>query len=193
MYHYLAKSAIQLLRPFCRVGDTGRAEPFSSRVALKIVIYAPPSAGDLDNFVTGICDGLMATHPFTPITPALWSDLPAGAWASCPIVYTDDAVVQRIEAERRPLDGTAPRYEVEISGDRRHMLCFDVGWRRNGLTLTRSELPRGSHVQGLASRSAAVSIRGRGGSTNAAHRLRGRVASDAGSGHRYSFLTTMGR
>jgi hypothetical protein len=50
--------------------------PAGGRMELELRVYAQTSAGDLDNFVTGVCDGLMAAHPRTPIRDEDWSDVP---------------------------------------------------------------------------------------------------------------------
>jgi hypothetical protein len=88
----------------------------TSRVELEIIVFADRHHGDLDTFVAGICDGLMAAHPLATELDASWSDLPAEAHPKRAIAYEDDALVERIEAERRPMIGTAPRYDVEIRG-----------------------------------------------------------------------------
>jgi hypothetical protein len=59
----------------------------------------------------------MAAHPLTPIDVSSWSDLPHEAHLSQAIAFQDDAVVERIEAERRPVSGTTHRYRVEIIGE----------------------------------------------------------------------------
>ena len=43
-------------------------------VTLRLRVYADPRAGDLDNFITGVRDGLMAARAAP--TPATWAKLP---------------------------------------------------------------------------------------------------------------------
>lgn len=69
-------------------------------VHLIVRIYAHPEMGDLDSFVSGICDGLMAAHPLVLVDPSLWSDLPEEARPDRPIMFVDDRVITKIEAER---------------------------------------------------------------------------------------------
>lgn len=42
-------------------------EPFHSHTALELTVFAPrdqlESMGDLDSFITGVCDGLQKAHP----------------------------------------------------------------------------------------------------------------------------------
>jgi hypothetical protein len=64
-------------------------------------------------FVTGVCDGLMAAHPQTPVDPLVWQDLPEAARLDGAIVFADDAWLNHIEAERLHPDDSA-RYELTI-------------------------------------------------------------------------------
>ncbi len=90
---------------------------FHSDVRLSIRLYAPVRSGDLDNFITGICDGLMAAHPNTPIDPQAWDDLPPEARPDRAIVYKDDACISRIIAERIEPGELGIRYEIDLEGE----------------------------------------------------------------------------
>lgn len=81
---------------------------------LDLVVYADRNAGDLDNFLTGICDGLQAVHPNTPIDPQDWADLPPAARPDRPLFVADDAHLDRVTAERRTPDGPA-HYELTLT------------------------------------------------------------------------------
>jgi hypothetical protein len=83
-------------------------------VRLTLRIYADRGAGDLDNFITGVCDGLMPVSRNAPIDPLVWSGLPEGARPDGPIVYSDDSCISRIDAERLPPGPGGPHYEVEL-------------------------------------------------------------------------------
>jgi len=84
---------------------------------LTIAVYAEAKAGDLDNFIAGVCDGLQAAHPNTPIDKSQWLDLPVEARPRHPIAFADDSLVASIHATRAaPPDGR-PRYEVSIVGN----------------------------------------------------------------------------
>jgi hypothetical protein len=90
---------------------------FSKHVQLSITLYSDSQSGDLDNFITGICDGLMAAHPNTPIDDSAWSDVPPLAHPSRAIAFKDDAIVARIRADRVAPTAQIPHYEVEIVGE----------------------------------------------------------------------------
>lgn len=92
-----------------------RGQPLISSLAtLTIRIFADIRKGDLDNFITGICDGLMAAHPLTPIDPATWQDIPDEIRPGHPICYIDDAVIQKIFAERLTPMNNREYYVVEL-------------------------------------------------------------------------------
>ncbi len=86
-----------------------------SPLRLVLHVYAAPAAGDLDNFITGVCDGLMAATPDATIDPR-WADLPEAVQPAQAIAFTNDKWVTKIEAERVPLatGGEEPHYEVEL-------------------------------------------------------------------------------
>ena len=88
--------------------------PATSPIHLILRLYATPENGDLDNFITGICDGLMAAHPRTPIDIEFWSGLPELAQPNRSICYTDDKLISKITAERLTSDAYDPHYEVEL-------------------------------------------------------------------------------
>jgi hypothetical protein len=83
-------------------------------LALSIRVFAPDGAGDLDNFATGILDGLMAASLMTSIDPAIWSDVPEGVQPDKTIAFRDDKHVWRLHVERFPEPPSGPCYEVEI-------------------------------------------------------------------------------
>lgn len=83
-------------------------------IGLNIELHALPGDGDLDNFITGICDSLMAVHPRTPWNDTDWSDVDHLIKPDRPIVYENDALVTAIHAERfTPEDGVR-RYEIVL-------------------------------------------------------------------------------
>ena len=83
-------------------------------IELSLRLYAPPQAGDLDNFITGICDGLMAASPQTSIDNKFWQDLPEEIHPHKAIAWYDDKQVCHIEAERQPQGQRPIRYELTI-------------------------------------------------------------------------------
>lgn len=88
--------------------------PTKSLIHLYLRLYAAPENGDLDNFITGISDGLMAAHPRTPIDTELWSSLPELVQPNISICYTDDKLIAKITAERLTSDAHDQHYEVEL-------------------------------------------------------------------------------
>ena len=77
-------------------------------------MHANVAAGDLDNFITGVCDGLMAAHPRTPIRDEDWLDVLSGIHPRRAVAFEDDSCVCRIVAERIP-SSAEPHYEIELS------------------------------------------------------------------------------
>jgi hypothetical protein len=91
-------------------GQPARTSP----LCLRLHVYAHENAGDLDNFITGICDSLMAAHVNTPIDASLWIELPEAAQPNKAIAFHDDACITKIEAERMEPDANGPRYHIEL-------------------------------------------------------------------------------
>lgn len=62
-----AQNIVNLRNAAFRKREETIKEPFNSRVSLELIINAPESElermGDLDNFITGVCDGLQAADP----------------------------------------------------------------------------------------------------------------------------------
>lgn len=90
--------------------------PRAKSVLLAVRVHAATSAGDVDNFITGICDTLMPAHARTGVDDAAWRDVDEEIRPKRAIAYEDDAIVTRILAERVPTDGEA-FYEVVIDFD----------------------------------------------------------------------------
>ncbi len=83
-------------------------------LCLRLHIHAAVFDGDLDNFITGVCDGLMPAHHNTPIIPGEWQDVPEAARPNHAIAFRDDSVITQIVAERIVSDAGQRFYEVEI-------------------------------------------------------------------------------
>jgi len=53
----------------------GGLPPFERNMRLALKVHVGPTndrrAGDLDNYVTGVCDGLMAANPLSSVHPLL--------------------------------------------------------------------------------------------------------------------------
>jgi hypothetical protein len=95
------------------LGHRDRPVP-KGEVRLMLRLHAPRSAGDLDNFITGVCDGLMGCNQRTPVVLGDWADVPESARPYRALVYIDDGCVTRIEAERLPPGSRGIRYELRL-------------------------------------------------------------------------------
>ena len=93
-----------------------RGQPLVDDQAIHLIVhvYAEPFKGDLDNFITGICDGLIAAHPRTPIDHKEWLDLPEAARPHRPICYSNDSLINSIAAKRLPPDEKGEHYYVDL-------------------------------------------------------------------------------
>lgn len=65
----------------------------------------------------GIGDGLMGSDPNTPIDDKAWAEVPEQTNPTKPIAFSDDRIVRKLVAERRPLAQPDARYEVPIIGE----------------------------------------------------------------------------
>lgn len=83
-------------------------------IHIAIKICAPIDDGDLDNFISGVCDGLMAARRGTHIDLTKWRDVPEGALPHQSLIYRSDAWITRLEAERVIDQDNMRYYEVEI-------------------------------------------------------------------------------
>jgi hypothetical protein len=85
-------------------------------VHLRVMVFADVRDGDLDGFVSGICDGLQpAPANFKEyLREADWTDVPEAAQPHRALGFTDDRAISRIEAVRHPPEGSA-RYEVALT------------------------------------------------------------------------------
>jgi hypothetical protein len=99
----------------------GDAPPLTHDIRLLVEIHCPARdvlrAGDLDNFITGICDGLMAAARGTPSDS--WWDAPemvAIAPSKC-IAILDDNAIMEIVARKVAVESEEPSYHVVLTGD----------------------------------------------------------------------------
>ncbi len=85
-------------------------------IVVRVHVGLVNSSDDLDNFITGICDGLQAAHPNTPLAdqwvePDLESVHPKN-----PVAIVNDVDVVSIDAKK--LIGDEPQwYSLELAGD----------------------------------------------------------------------------
>ena len=99
----------------------GARDPLRRGITLRVEVYVPRpetrSAGDLDNFITGICDGLMAAHPRSARDPR-WNspNLTAVHPDKIAAIADDSAVVSIVASKQQDPDGRT-WYRVTLEGE----------------------------------------------------------------------------
>ncbi len=93
--------------------------PFRSDISLSLELHCPAlpgrQVGDLDNFITGVCDGLMGADPRIR-QDARWNAAElAGIHPSRTVAIEDDCAVVSITATKVP-DAPTPWYRVSLEG-----------------------------------------------------------------------------
>lgn len=81
--------------------------PFNENVILRFDLFVPrsqlESVGDLDNFITGICDGLQAADPKAKLHSGFNRMGNEDIHPSVPLVLTNDSLVVEIVARKQPV------------------------------------------------------------------------------------------
>ena len=99
----------------------GSKPPFSQEIRLKASIHLGSSnarvTGDLDNFVSGICDGLMRADPRAKLHQRFSKPENAAIHPRKPIAIHDDSQVIEIHAHKLVGESADDWYEVELSGN----------------------------------------------------------------------------
>ena len=72
--------------------------------------------GDLDNFITGVCDGLMAANPRALANDVWAADMGTPICPSKCLAIEDDSEVVSISAKKIVGDTDAPWYVVRLTG-----------------------------------------------------------------------------
>jgi hypothetical protein len=94
--------------------------PFRAHISLELEVHCTPvrgqRIGDLDNFVTGVCDGLMAADPRIK-RDSRWDapDLEAVHPSRTIAIEDDDAVVAIVA--RKISGGATPCYRIALEGE----------------------------------------------------------------------------
>src|SRR4030067_1441362 len=90
--------------------------PLREDISLKLRICCPAeslaSVGDLDNFVTGVCDGLMAAAPRIKRDPQWNSNQFASINPEVAIAIVNDSEVLSIQAVKEPSEDGSTWYEL---------------------------------------------------------------------------------
>ena len=100
----------------------GQTPPLTNNIGLRLSVHLPQNsraAGDLDNFVTGVCDALQAAAPRTPwANHATWSDPRFAAIRPDQVIgMIDDCEVVEITAKKIVGHAGEPWYEVVLTGE----------------------------------------------------------------------------
>lgn len=96
-------------------------EPFQKNIHLTLELYCPKeklqSVGDLDNFITGVCDGLMATNPRAFVSED-WSrkDLENIAPEKTIAIKDDNAAIE-IVAKKLESETEKTWYRIFLEGE----------------------------------------------------------------------------
>jgi hypothetical protein len=94
--------------------------PLSKNVSLVLRVHVgttnPRSVGDLDNFITGICDGLQAAHPGMKVANRWIESDCANIHPHTSVGILDDVEVVSIDA-RKVLGDETQWYSLELTGD----------------------------------------------------------------------------
>jgi hypothetical protein len=92
--------------------------PFSGLIHLSLTVYVGTRhtrrKGDLDAYIAGVCDGLMAATSITHLA-ALWADTAlATIHPRRHLIFRDDSQVVSIRAEKIVGPNSMPWYEVRV-------------------------------------------------------------------------------
>ena len=111
-----ALNIVNLRNAAAKAMDKEGIGPMPGRISIYLTIYASEeeieSMGDLDNFVTGICDGLQAADPRANMHEFVKRECIIDPLL--PILYYTDAKVFEINAKKVPIDETNGYYEIKI-------------------------------------------------------------------------------
>ncbi len=95
---------------------------FISGIRLTLSVHVGPqpgddkNRGDLDNFIAGVCDGLMAAQNDPKIDSSFNEFRGSDVHPTSTVVIQNDSEVVKIDAEKLHVDGES-WYEVELEGE----------------------------------------------------------------------------
>ena len=98
----------------------GTEQPFTDDIRLTLRVHVgnhnDRGSGDLDNYVAGVCDGLMAAHRNAKPDGSFEESENSAVHPTKPIAILDDSNVIKIDAEK--LVGLEDKYwyEIELEG-----------------------------------------------------------------------------
>ena len=95
--------------------------PFARNIQLTLRVHVGAInnriAGDLDNYITGVCDGLMAADPRAKLDDSFLAPVNREIHPLKTIGISDDSQVTKIVAEKLYGLGDGYWYEIEIQGE----------------------------------------------------------------------------
>ncbi len=96
--------------------------PLQSKIKLNLTVHVgmknDKTTGDLDNFITGVFDGLMKRDPRSKLHEKIWSNPEyRDVHPDKVIAIVDDSQVIQIQAEKIVGDSEQPWYEVILEGE----------------------------------------------------------------------------
>ena len=94
---------------------------FRENIRLDLEVYIGRKnsrlAGDLDNYVTGVCDGLMAAHPRAKLHETWAVESSPDIRPQHSIAILDDFSIMEISAKKLTGSREEPWYRITLSGD----------------------------------------------------------------------------
>jgi len=111
-----ALNIVNLRNAAIKARERQNTELFKGRIGIDLTIYANEkeieSMGDLDNFVTGICDALQAADPRANMQDVIQNECIVNPYQ--PILFYTDSKVFEINAKKIPIKEIDGYYEVMI-------------------------------------------------------------------------------
>ncbi len=99
----------------------GEHPPLRRHISLRVEVFLPQpesrAAGDLDNFITGICDGLMAAHPRSSKDSRWESPSLRAVHPTKVVAIEDDSAIVSIVAQKTQDNGGRSWYRVTLEGE----------------------------------------------------------------------------
>ncbi len=99
----------------------GDQRPFTWKIRLTFRVHVglqnDARSGDRDNFITGVCDGLMACNPRSAIHPLFDENGNSAVHPSKTIAIVDDSQVVKIDAEKLTGLGDDHWYQIKLESE----------------------------------------------------------------------------
>ncbi len=113
-----AKRLVNLRRAALRAMEGQPALKRDIRLTITVCVGAKndPSVGDLDTFITGVCDGLMKVAPRCKLCMDIWGEAEYNIQPDRAIAIDDDSQVINIQAAKVTDDTNRQFYNVTLEG-----------------------------------------------------------------------------